>query len=114
MVFCFKHKTAYELRISDWSSDVCSSDLEEQVPQLRPLPQIGSGANRFHATFAMSPNDFCRKAVCKGSPRNCSIATASEPMFARDRQAEFARKSAVEGNSGLGSVDHGGRRNIKK
>src|SRR3546814_7394886 len=23
----FKHKTAYELRISDWSSDVCSSDL---------------------------------------------------------------------------------------
>src|SRR3546814_6996723 len=26
--FFFKHKTAYELRISDWSSDVCSSDLE--------------------------------------------------------------------------------------
>src|SRR3546814_2265221 len=26
--FCFfKHKTAYEMRISDWSSDVCSSDL---------------------------------------------------------------------------------------
>src|SRR3546814_16468254 len=25
--FCFKQKTAYELRISDWSSDVCSSDL---------------------------------------------------------------------------------------
>src|SRR3546814_8246524 len=27
-VYFFKHKTAYELRISDWSSDVCSSDLE--------------------------------------------------------------------------------------
>src|SRR3546814_10831698 len=28
-VFCFfKQKTAYEMRISDWSSDVCSSDLE--------------------------------------------------------------------------------------
>src|SRR3546814_14961922 len=25
----FKQKTAYEMRISDWSSDVCSSDLEE-------------------------------------------------------------------------------------
>src|SRR3546814_6515829 len=25
--FFFKHKTAYEVRISDWSSDVCSSDL---------------------------------------------------------------------------------------
>src|SRR3546814_8354271 len=26
-IFFFKHKTAYERRISDWSSDVCSSDL---------------------------------------------------------------------------------------
>src|SRR3546814_10145135 len=26
-MFFFKHKTAYEVRISDWSSDVCSSDL---------------------------------------------------------------------------------------
>src|SRR3546814_12778257 len=26
--FYFKQKTAYEMRISDWSSDVCSSDLE--------------------------------------------------------------------------------------
>src|SRR3546814_1718123 len=28
IVFCFKQKTAYEMRISDWSSDVCSSDLQ--------------------------------------------------------------------------------------
>src|SRR3546814_16310368 len=27
-VFFFKQKTAYEMRISDWSSDVCSSDLD--------------------------------------------------------------------------------------
>src|SRR3546814_12833865 len=27
MFFFFKQKTAYEMRISDWSSDVCSSDL---------------------------------------------------------------------------------------
>src|SRR3546814_1358536 len=30
-IFFFKQKTAYEMRISDWSSDVCSSDL------LRPV-----------------------------------------------------------------------------
>src|SRR3546814_1943759 len=29
LFFFFKQKTAYELRISDWSSDVCSSDPEE-------------------------------------------------------------------------------------
>src|SRR3546814_11228683 len=28
--FFFKQKTAYEMRISDWSSDVCSSDLDEK------------------------------------------------------------------------------------
>src|SRR3546814_4250415 len=31
-VFCFfKQKTAYEMRISDWSSDVCSSDLPRRT-----------------------------------------------------------------------------------
>src|SRR3546814_12262466 len=29
-MFFFKQKTAYEMRISDWSSDVCSSDLDEE------------------------------------------------------------------------------------
>src|SRR3546814_5800046 len=29
-VFFFKQKTAYEMRISDWSSDVCSSDLDDR------------------------------------------------------------------------------------
>src|SRR3546814_3937649 len=31
--FFFKQKTAYEMRISDWSSDVCSSDLNGIVGQ---------------------------------------------------------------------------------
>src|SRR3546814_8669416 len=31
VVFFFKQKTAYEMRISDWSSDVCSSDLISSV-----------------------------------------------------------------------------------
>src|SRR3546814_17689261 len=30
--FFFKQKTAYEMRISDWSSDVCSSDLDDEQP----------------------------------------------------------------------------------
>src|SRR3546814_8285709 len=32
--FFFKQKTAYEMRISDWSSDVCSSDLKATVSEL--------------------------------------------------------------------------------
>src|SRR3546814_6972286 len=34
-LFCFKQKTAYEMRISDWSSDVCSSDLRRLDADLR-------------------------------------------------------------------------------
>src|SRR3546814_8936975 len=30
LCFFFKQKTAYEMRISDWSSDVCSSDLSQE------------------------------------------------------------------------------------
>src|SRR3546814_13556651 len=39
IVFCFffKQKTAYEMRISDWSSDVCSSDLFSHLGKTRLL-----------------------------------------------------------------------------
>src|SRR3546814_17289668 len=36
----FKQKTAYEMRISDWSSDVCSSDLADAVQPARDLISI--------------------------------------------------------------------------
>src|SRR3546814_10721343 len=39
-VFFFKQKTAYELRISDWSSDVCSSDLPENPEAPAGVPAI--------------------------------------------------------------------------
>src|SRR3546814_1473249 len=32
-MFFFKQKTAYEMRISDWSSDVCSEKLKELIPR---------------------------------------------------------------------------------
>src|SRR3546814_19435853 len=39
MFFFFKQKTAYEMRISDWSSDVCSSDLPCRRGQPGPVQQ---------------------------------------------------------------------------
>src|SRR3546814_7445468 len=35
--FFFKQKTAYEMRISDWSSDVCSSDLRRAPVRIAPV-----------------------------------------------------------------------------
>src|SRR3546814_11673415 len=43
-VFFFKQKTAYEMRISDWSSDVCSSDLNLRPRSRRRHPLERSGA----------------------------------------------------------------------
>src|SRR3546814_1658667 len=45
-VFFFKQKTAYEMRISDWSSDVCSSDLAAGGADLR---RLASDADRARA-----------------------------------------------------------------
>src|SRR3546814_6075869 len=49
--FFFKQKTAYEMRISDWSSDVCSSDLHNSdwkaTPEaLRKAVDAYNGANQ--------------------------------------------------------------------
>src|SRR3546814_10488830 len=37
LIFFFKQKTAYEMRISDWSSDVCSSDLKFTPMEIEKL-----------------------------------------------------------------------------
>src|SRR3546814_7987564 len=48
LFFFFKQKTAYEMRISDWSSDVCSSDLQKRFEinghRARPCRQRSSAA----------------------------------------------------------------------
>src|SRR3546814_7325652 len=43
-IFFFKQKTAYEMRISDWSSDVCSSDLGEATTSCRTYASRGAGS----------------------------------------------------------------------
>src|SRR3546814_8970091 len=43
--FFFKQKTAYEMRISDWSSDVCSSDLDAQMIFVDPVAGVADEAD---------------------------------------------------------------------
>src|SRR3546814_3521454 len=58
--FFFKQKTAYEMRISDWSSDVCSSDLT-YLPTVWPdlkwlgLPTSMSSSQRKLRPISISP-----------------------------------------------------------
>src|SRR3546814_9450708 len=71
LVFFFKQKTAYEMRISDWSSDVCSSDLAAlagrgdadwrdaddrrlAVGRVAVLAGVGLGSGPLNSTFEAS------------------------------------------------------------
>src|SRR3546814_18796777 len=100
MIFCFKQKTAYEMRISDWSSDVCSSDLELDRDGITVTIQrwtegrIASGDSE---TYHRSGDQWRRASGAKVDP-------AEE---AADRQ------SAVKGKSVSVGVDLGCRRKIK-
>src|SRR3546814_7559729 len=86
-LFFFKQKTAYELRISDWSSDVCSSDLTKQtatrwtVPCPEPtrpkqrtctlksqgFPTVGIELNSCCRT--LSPSRALRWKICRTTTR---------------------------------------------
>src|SRR3546814_6289074 len=77
VIFFFKQKTAYEMRISDWSSDVCSSDLHE----------FGAGA-RVQAALV---GDFDRLAILVQGPTP-SISDATEIYFC---PASFAAITAA-------------------
>src|SRR3546814_7223126 len=72
--FFFKQKTAYEMRISDWSSDVCSSDL-----WIKPVPQflipLETARSQNHA---MARLDLVLAAEFRGfDPGNTEIGRAS-------------------------------------
>src|SRR3546814_6498111 len=92
--FFFKQKTAYEMRISDWSSDVCSSDLarraeahsrpdgagkifRRKVPQRQMVSGAGSGA-----AIAFLP--------AKASPLRARTAAAHSPRRAGPDPASIA------------------------
>src|SRR3546814_9209715 len=71
MFFFFKQKTAYEMRISDWSSDVCSSDLADlkgkRVAHTSPTSNSGNLAPRaLFPKLGVTPDKYY-KVVYSGS-----------------------------------------------
>src|SRR3546814_10223846 len=102
-LFLFKPKTAYEMRISDWSSDVCSSDLP--VPWrhgARGRPGRGTGR-----MGRVEPVPGVRR------PRGRAVAALRRGGGGR-RLARSDRKSVVSGKSVSVRVELGGRGILKK
>src|SRR3546814_4264873 len=72
MFFFLKQKTAYEMRISDWSSDVCSSDLSA-APSIRP----GMSASTNSRCLCRTTPSWGRVVVKAYSPTlACALVTA--------------------------------------
>src|SRR3546814_8875439 len=64
LFFFFKQKTAYEMRISDWSSDVCSSDLAVAVFRDNPAGEVRNVVEQVRPSLLQFHGDeddaFCR------------------------------------------------------
>src|SRR3546814_9276586 len=89
LFFFFKQKTAYEMRISDWSSDVCSSDLRTQLER------------RTDFLFEKS-----RDTVCAGTEIPCQSQVAQAHQL--DARTLFRR-----GLSNLGTKCFDQRRRLR-
>src|SRR3546814_17943781 len=135
--FFVKQRTAYEMRISDWSSDVCSSDLEDQIlrhPRLllrdlvqrHDLAHVHDGGSEA-ALDRVVEEDRVQHVARGGVETEGDVGEAEQDLavgqLARDGldgiqspQAAVAvilvagadRQSGEKGMSGSGRVDHGG------
>src|SRR3546814_11521176 len=91
LYFVFKQKTAYEMRISDWSSDVCSSDLGAGVDEGAAVLDRHGGRD-----------DIATKAAAR-KPERAAV----------ERDEIFVHHVIVQREEGLAVIDLGGSRGIE-
>src|SRR3546814_16975547 len=113
--FFFKQKTAYEMRISDWSSDVCSSDLvgitrirtESSTP-----PSNGIAGGHMPKRFRRRPNKSRTRAIRStkihaATPQIMPMTTILIKIISRSEERRVGKEGVVR-------LDLGGRRIITK
>src|SRR3546814_20058886 len=129
--FFFKQKTAYEMRISDWSSDVCSSDLgvaleQRLLAKLRRDPhgrqpeggfagvgagQIDLAAGRVHDQQPVRPQ-VAAPDLHLLDPQDGGVGAELQVLL--DANLRQGRKRVGEGKGASVSIDLGWARTRKK
>src|SRR3546814_13848064 len=133
-IFFFKQKTAYEMRISDWSSDVCSSDLcgrQRRPPAIDAVirkqecrchaaladklgkAEFRNGAPNYRVdTYAANIAQALKQAIDIGRSRG--LFEITQPRQRCNAESRVDRKSVVKGTSVSVRVCIGGVRERKK
>src|SRR3546814_2041977 len=102
--FFFKQKTAYEMRISDWSSDVCSSDLRKSSIKERKARQDHhedeDGGNHHPRSITLVRHRRCGCSVlspCRhgGERRNAERPYPAQDFLGNCHHSPFSVQSAV-------------------
>src|SRR3546814_6209689 len=114
-MFCFfKQKTAYEMRISDWSSDVCSSDLVQHVYAHRPAANADQFAGPCIAACRAASGRWQGVILCLegrrqsrvfrnvGTARSGSTALSTEKIRSQVSMGTRGRFITLEGGEGAG------------
>src|SRR3546814_1875615 len=100
--FFFKQKTAYEMRISDWSSDVCSSDLKCVGTDIAGVPvRFASCVNGTHLRFSWT--------IC--SIRSVFSSRPSRPSASNTRSARCCQSGVRISPTRAGGIASDGVRN---
>src|SRR3546814_8510981 len=97
-MFFFKQSTAYEMRISDWSSDLCSSDLSS----VRPAPAVN----------ALNKNT--QIAMALGRPMRSPNVPKSRFPNNMPKSAELTIKPACAGSIDIACMMHIGRASCRE
>src|SRR3546814_10305240 len=112
--FFFKQKTAYEMRISDWSSGVCSSDREDAAA---PAPAQPGGHQRIEVDrkadglflppigmddrIAAAPADLARYALAKQGKADPALIFKAVALGRVQRHADPVAQSVGENADGV-------------
>src|SRR3546814_14066808 len=108
LCFFFKQKTAYEMRISDWSSDVCSSDLRAERWLRTTSPVLGDPAWA-HVYEPATPDPRPTVVLCDGlfiesemrpDPRDCMSLLVAAGFRVVRYEAPWHGRRRPEGGSG--------------
>src|SRR3546814_16295769 len=109
--FLFMQKTAYEMRISDWSSDVCSSDLlcaNRKIVAIGQV-QVPSGAKRIDARGTIVAPGFVDVGVFSADPHACAAGGITRVALMPDQSPVLDDPALVARATAARTPDLGGR-----